>query len=321
MFKSARTILQRRTARPEVGDAKASPSIGQTRRGCEWPFVALAVAFALFWPSPACADDLEAQQLFRGAEQAFDAQDYARAAQLFEEANRHAPHPSVLFNAAVSWDHAGELARAANDYRAALEVEGLSAAQTEESERRLAALSERLGYVQIAKPLGGLVSVAHIEREPVPARFYLDPGDYEVVLESASGIRSTTSIEVAPGQTLKVALDEVEVPEAEPEAQPEPEPEALPAPPVSTTQETLGWVTLGVGAVAAGVAVYFGTEAMSAQDLYLDQRSSGASPDVQSPLRRDAVDAQVRTNATWVGAGVASGLGVVLLLSSPTFEF
>lgn len=283
----------------------------------------LSLAALLLLAPPVHADASEAQRLFDEAEAAFGAKAYRRAAELFEEANRHSSHPSVLFNAAVSWDHAGELARAANDYRAALEVEGLSAAQTEESERRLAALSERIGYVHIAKPVGGLVSVAHIEREPIPARFYLGPGDYEVVLESTDGSRSTTSIEVEAGQTLKVALDEPQKPPPPPSpAEPEPvRREAPPEPPPSPTQETLGWVGLGIGVVAAGVSAYLGTQALAARDTYQERIDEGAPRASRASARRDAVDAQMRTNVGWVGAGVATSVGVVLLLTSPTFEF
>lgn len=272
-----------------------------------WQTALLAVVLS---HRDAWADAEQAQRLFAEAEQAFDAEEYLRAAELFEQANHHAPHPSVLFNAAVSWDHGGELARAANDYRAALADEGLSPAQTEESEQRLAALAERLGYVQIAKPIGGLVSVAHIEREPIPARFYLNPGDYQVELETPDGRQSRTSIEVEAGQTLKVTLNEVEVrTEAPPPEQPPP-----PPPPPSSTQETVGWVGVSVGAVVAGLAVYFGTQALAAQDAFLKQRDDAT-------LRQNAVDAQVRTNVAWVGAGIAGGVGTVLLFTSPTFEF
>jgi hypothetical protein len=271
-----------------------------------------SLVLALTVPRVARADNEEAQQLFGQAEAAFDKGEFARAAALFERAYRHAPHPSVLFNAAVSWDHAAELARAANAYHAALQEEGLSAAQTEESERRLSALGERLGYVLVAKPIGGLLSVGHLEREPIPVRFYLAPGDYEVKLEVPDGRTSATSIEVEPGQTLKLTLDAVEVPTPVP-TEPKVPPEPPPAPP-SRTQETIGWIAIGVGVVGAGVAAYLGTEALSAQDAYLAEQTSAS-------LRESAVNAQVRTNVAWAGAGVFGGLGVVLLLTAPTVEF
>lgn len=272
----------------------------------------LVVLGALGWAELGWADAGEAQQLFDEAERAFDAEEYARAADLFEQANRHAPHPSVLFNAAVSWDHAAERARAANAYRAALAGEGLNAAQTEESERRLSALGEQLGYVLVARPVGGLVTVGNIRREPIPARFYLEPGDYQVELETPEGRNSATSIEVEPGQTLKVALDAVEIPTAVPVEPREPVEPSPPAP--SQVQETIGWIGIGIGTVAAGVAVYFGTQALAAQDAYLADTTSAT-------LRSRAVDAQLRTNVAWAGAGITGGLGVVLLLTSPTVEF
>lgn len=282
-----------------------------------WIALLCGAPLVLLAPS-AQADELEARAAFEQAEAAFEAGEFVRAAELFQKANQQAPHPSVIFNAAVSWDHAGEIARAATAYSAALQNEGLTPEQSEESERRLATLVERLGYVQIAKPIGGLVSVDHIAREPIPARFYLSPGSYEVKLETPDGQRTTTSIGVSASETLKVSLNPMAVAPLPPPEVIEPEPLPLP-PPVeprqpSSTQRTLGWISIGVGAVAAGAAIYLGSEFDSKRDQFRQDRSNAG-------LRQDAADARTQMLIATGGAGVAGGLGLVLLLTAPTIEF
>lgn len=276
----------------------------------------LVLLGVLLAPALAFADQGEAQRLFAEAEAAFEAGDYEQAARLFEQANRHAPHPSVLFNAAVSWDYAKRFDRAATDYSLALQDDGLSADQSEESERRLDALGERLGYVQIAKPVGGLVSVAHIEREPIPARFYLEPGAYQATLETPDGQNTTTTISVEAGQTLKVTLNTVAVPPPEPQVAPPPPPPPPPPPKEapSSAQRTAGWISIGVGVAAAGVAIYLGTEALNAQDRFLNDTTNRG-------LRNEATQRQTQTNIAWGGAGLAGGLGLVLVLTAPPVEF
>ena len=60
---------------------------------------------------PAAPDKKTAGERFREAEAAFLAGDFVRAGGLFEEANRLAPHPSALWNAARAWQRAATRAR------------------------------------------------------------------------------------------------------------------------------------------------------------------------------------------------------------------
>src|SRR5690606_11446710 len=142
----------------------------------------------------------QAANLFAAAEAAFAKQDYERAARLFERANDKAPHASAAYNAAVSYDYAKKRARAADAYQLALTLANLEPAQSAQAEQRLAELGLQLGYVHIAKPVGGLATVGRIERQPIPLRFYQEPGAYTIELETPEGEKTSTQVVVVGGQ-------------------------------------------------------------------------------------------------------------------------
>jgi tetratricopeptide (TPR) repeat protein len=258
--------------------------------------------------------------LFARGEEAYAASHFTQAAELFEQADAESPHPSAVYNAAVCWEQAGELARAADGYLEALGRGGLEERQAKDSETRLAALKGRLGFIQITKPVGGLASVAHKQREPIPARFYLAPGDYQVLLEDTSGATSLTPVVAVAGETLRVELSLP--PPSEHSDEPKlPEPPvipALPEEPHTPASRVLGWVGVALGLAAGGAAVYMGTEALAARDRYSDAHNS---PRQRNEARDRAIDLQLGTNIAWGGATIFGGTGLVLLLASPTWEF
>jgi len=72
---------------------------------------------------PTATQDREAaQQKAREGMEAFDAGRFLDAARLFEEAQALFPHPSNLFNAAKAWEKAAEYQKAADAYRAYLDL-------------------------------------------------------------------------------------------------------------------------------------------------------------------------------------------------------
>ena len=133
-------------------------------------------------PHPANAVEL-AKQRFQEATEAYQDGRYSAAASLFEAADRLMPHASTRYNAATAWEQAGEDARAATGYEAALALESLDPARRKTARERLAGLGKRLGRIHIREPLGALVTVDHVQREPVPLTFYLRPGSYEIQAE------------------------------------------------------------------------------------------------------------------------------------------
>jgi tetratricopeptide (TPR) repeat protein len=262
-----------------------------------------------------------ASRLFAQGEQEFAAAHFVEAAHLFEEADAQAPHPKAVFNAAICWDQAGELARAADGYLEALGRGGLDEKQSMEAEARIDALRGQLGFIQITKPVGGLATVAHKQREPVPTRFYLSPGEYKVLLESAEGSSSETPITAIAGETLRVELTPPATEPATGNAQPALPPQETPAkdsPPQWPATRVLGWVGVGLGVVAAGAAVYMGSQARDEKRRYQD---SELTPHERNEALDRAGDMQLGTNLAWAGAGVLGGAGLVLVLVSPRWEF
>lgn len=270
-------------------------------------------------PSAAATADSEvtdsaatkAAAAFSRAEEAFAQGNYGDAARAFDLADRLLPHASVIFNAAVAWDHAGDSPRAATNYKRAIDREGLSEAQAAQARKRLVELGERLVYVHITQPLGTNVSVAHVQNETIPTRFFLEPGNYELTLEEGP-LRRVEQLAVAPGKSAQFELDPLLAPPSQRGAAP-PTPREPTNP--NAAQEVSGWVLLGVGVVAAGAAVYMGQEAVVARDEYF---KSGRQ-DRDSYNR--AFNLRLGSNVATAGAGVVGATGLVLLLTAPTIRF
>ncbi|HVZ31360.1 MAG TPA: hypothetical protein VG963_02985 [Polyangiaceae bacterium] len=265
---------------------------------------------------PANATEL-AKQRFQEATEAYQEGRYSAAASLFEAADRLMPHASVRYNAATAWEQAGEDARAATGYEAALGMDSLDPARRKTAQERLAGLEQRLGRIQIREPLGALVTVDHVQREPVPLTFYLRPGSYEIQAEYR-GAETRTSLQISAGQDREIQLD---LPAAVEPPQPvEPTQITLPPnppPPVDSwsNQKTWGWVGIGAGVALSGAAIFFGVKALNARDRY------SASKNTDAAARQDAADLRLATNLLWGGAALAGSTGLVLLLTAPGIEF
>jgi tetratricopeptide (TPR) repeat protein len=279
-------------------------------------------------PSPTNSTDL-ARQRFQEATEAYREGRYATAASLFEAADRLAPwvcadarcaqlHASTRYNAATAWDQAGEAARAATGYESALALETLDAGRRQQADERLELLRQTLGRVSIQQPVGAFITVDHMQRAPVPAVFYLRPGNYDIAVDY-EGEGSVTHTQVAGGKAHEITLD---LPASSQPAAIEPPagaltPDPVPAPPTDSgaTQKTLGWIGVGAGVALSGAAIIFGVRALSARDRYDDSGHTDAA------ARDEAADLRLATNVLWGGATLAGATGLVLLLTAPTVEF
>jgi hypothetical protein len=269
--------------------------------------------------------EAQAANLFALAESAFAARDYERAAHLFLRADAKAPHASVMYNAAVSWDYAGKRAPAADSYQTALERDGLTPQQQAQAEKRIDELGKYLGLVHVAKPVGGIASVERMQRRTIPFQFFQEPGSFRVELETAEGAKTTTDITVLPGQTLRLELNPVEsekslaipIPsQTRPVNTPPAPPPELPRDEgPSSTQEVIGWVGIGIGIIAAGAATYWGLQVLDKRDAFVEGGQTDAD------LRSDGLDLRTRSNIGWVSSAVTGATGLTLVLTSPTFRF
>jgi len=103
---------------------------------------------------------------------------------------------------------------------------------------------------------------------------------------------------------------------------PEPEPPAPPPftePPASPNESsataTVGWVSLATGVALSGTAIFLGTRFLAAKSDYEDREPSSRS------ARERAATLRTWTNVAWGGAALTGGVGLALLLASPTIEF
>jgi len=275
----------------------------------------LLVTLALVVVAPPAPEARSQTQEARAAEldaagrDAFRRGDFAGAGKSFDEADRLAPHAELRYNAALAWDRAGDFARAADGYEGALGRGGLDAERSKRAGARLAAMKERLAYVRVPAPLGGVLSTAHLTRAPIPVSFHLVPGEHIVRVERADGqvISRTISVRAGEISTLELGAEGAEpipVPATGARATP-PEPDNR----APTSPATIGGiVALGGAAVFTGGAIYFGVDTLRARDEY----------DESGHQKADARDRGVRSRAlanVAIGASfLCTGVGVYLLI-------
>src|SRR6185503_17459238 len=209
-----------------------------------------------------------AREKFVEASAAHERGDFQNAARLFEEAYRIVPRAAVKYNAGISWDRTGDHVRAADAYESALDMGGLEEQEAVEARERLGALKRELGYVSIDEPVGGVATIAHVERATVPVRLHVMPGTYHLRVESA-GRSAEQDVRAGAGEVVDVRL-----------ALP-----ALPQPPAAVTKAALppaprkdrpehrssgpspwAWVGIGGGVALSGLAIFLGVRALDERD-------------------------------------------------------
>jgi hypothetical protein len=212
------------------------------------------VAVALIAATPARADDAQtAARLFREGKAAFDDHDYRHAAERFEEAYATVPHPSPLWNAARSWERAGDTARATELFLTYAErwPEGPDIAAAREAFGRL---QQTVGWLELPSaqwPEGITVDGVAVKGP----RAFVTPGAH--VVEGRRGTRiARASVEVAARERkeVRLALEEEHAAVPPPPAL-APAPQAAPPPEAPPARH--GWSPVVVY-VTGGVAVFGG---------------------------------------------------------------
>ncbi len=93
-------------------------------------------------------EEERAMRLFRAGQALYEAGEFVRAAEAFEEAYRIASRPLLLFNAYVAWRDGGRFERAASALRAYLETTPSNEAGRGALERRLSRLEARIAEIE-----------------------------------------------------------------------------------------------------------------------------------------------------------------------------
>jgi tetratricopeptide (TPR) repeat protein len=273
-------------------------------------FAPLLVAAALVAASNARAQERAsvAAQLFEAAAAASIRGDHAAAATAFEQAYRLGPRGATIFNAALSWEAAGKLERAADAYAHALAHTDLAADARERAEQRLTEYRPELGLLVIEAAPGLTFDIAHVTSAKAPVEVHVVPGSYKVVIRDAEGVLAERDVTLAKGERLGLDLRGKLAPRVR-EAPRAPAPKPAES---AVSTETAGYVVLGTSALAAGAAIYLGLSALAARDEFVESGETNADAHDRADRLRTF------TNVAWIGAGVLAVTGGVLVLVSPS---
>lgn len=255
-----------------------------------------------------------ARRSFEQGEQAFEAGDFALAAKAFEEAYRIAPHYAPLWNAARSWERAGEATRAANGYAKYLRLAPADAPDRDSANAALGALAQKLGRIEVHA--AGIEAVRIDDELLDGATVYVHPGMHVIEGQTERGtIRRTEMVEA--GGVRSVALvepktdEEVEVQAKAPEPRRLP-PRTVPITSQSRPDQAPSWfgpaaiVTGGFTIVSASLLAWSGVDTLSARQEF------DAAPTAEK--LEAGKEKQLRTNL-FIGATVVSGVATGVFLS------
>jgi hypothetical protein len=176
-----------------------------------------STAFCLFFTTAAVAQgkagDKEirnrAEQYFARGEILFESGDFAKAAEAFLLAYETLPHPSVLLNAAMSYERAENLPQAILVYEKYLLTIQEEGSEDEEVEKRLEALNGKVCKLAISAECENekcRILVDGIERGETPVAVTVMPGTHKIEAMEAGELASIKYVLVAPGEVLSVNL-------------------------------------------------------------------------------------------------------------------
>jgi len=183
--------------------------------------VSAVLGFAPGVQAAANETDKLAARTFSEGQAAFKAGDFRLAAERFEAAWRLKPHHSPLWNAARSWEAAGEPARAANLYDRFLRDAPPGSKDRNRATTFLKQAGEKLGRLLLHAE--GLTDL-RVDKKPVEeGTIYVDPGEHLVEAHAGEATVSENARLVA-GSTVSVFLKP-------------PPPAAPPPPPPQVTEK------------------------------------------------------------------------------------
>jgi hypothetical protein len=248
-----------------------------------------------------------ASQSFREGQAAFARHNFAAAAAAFEQAARFELHPSPLLNAEEAWEKAGELVHAAQDCDAVLALPDAQPRYRSEATHRLDALAPKIATLELRGPRTVTVRVDSSSEIRLPARHRLSPGSHTLsVTDLNSSGTQTRTVDLRPGESQ---ILDFTPPAPAPETLNPPAPAPAKPTPANGGPPAATWLSFGVAAASAGVAVVFGLLTNTAQsDFNADPTESNAST-----FRRD----KLVTNVAWGIAAAGAIAGVVFWLTAP----
>jgi len=277
---------------------------------------------------PSDADRAAARAIAQEGQWAFNAKDYAVAAERFARADSLVHAPTLLLALARSQVQLGKLVEAHENYARILRenvAPGSPKPWTrayEDAAKEIDAVAARLPWIVI-RVTGASAPDVTIDGSPVPpaaldVRRPVNPGRHELRASAAGykAVKRTFTIAEGKGTTIEIDLDTEPPPRTAPAA---PAPAA--AQPQGTTRSpwtSAGYAALGIGAAGLVVGGIAGAK-------FLEKRSEleRSCPDSHcSPELGKTIDQyrQIGTISTvgFVAGAVGLATGAVLLLSAPS---
>jgi len=299
-------------------------------------FVACAVALALATPARAQEDDANknaARELAEQAAKAMEAEDWAKAQDLYQRAYALVPAPTLSLRHARALAKGGRWVEALEAYvrttRARLDASSSPAFReaVEQASSELAELRPRVPRaVVVVKGVdrkSSSLSVT-VDGRPLAAALIgvpapMDPGKHELIARTTDGreARATLEIQEKEEKSIELALPPAAEGAAEPSAPSAKADAKLSAP--SSAQRTWAFVALGVGAVGLGVGVTTGLMATSKHQSAEDSCPEGRCVEGSSGADDAEAFRNLRTLSTigYVVGAVGIGAGVTLWLTAP----
>jgi hypothetical protein len=296
---------------------------------------ALLIAVIVSLSLPAAAQDAHADKatartLFQDAGVAMEAQDYARATDLYARANALFPAPTSALGEARALVKLGRLVEASERYLALMNKplgddasEAFTRAVDDARSEREVVL-ERLPALLITREEGGGVSLdgKPLDAASLGVKRWVDPGKHRITVHVEGADDITREVEVTEGQVLPIDLTGVgdQLP-PEPEAAEAPRDAADPPQETSDTDQTqrnAGFSLIGVGGASIVVAIITGAAYLDATGT-IDDQCDDQLRCTQAGL--DAVDRGetlgIVNAVTLIGGIALVAAGVTLVLTSP----
>lgn len=242
-------------------------------------------------PPPTPESKKAAGLAFEKGNKAYQQGDFTGAAQAFEEAYGHVPHPDVLWNAARAWQRAGDLPRAATLYAIYLKDAPPDARDRKSAAKDLEKLAAKLGRLDLYAP--GVERIEIDDRPIMGQSAYVNPGSHVVRGRLKSGKVLTRTQAVERGDVASVALVD-ESSDQEPAGKPSSgdtakstmaaaadadvsarskAPDAAPTAFKKPLPPTVVFAGAGLTAVGLSLTIWSGADTLSALDTYNANRT------------------------------------------------
>lgn len=274
-------------------------------------------AIAIVWSSAARAQSVDAEALFRDAEQLEAAGQTDRACEAFAASNRAEPRAGTMIRLGQCRENQGRLASAWASYKESL-ARVKDPNKRAIAEAKVSALEPRLSSVTVRVPASSRVAGLQIARDRVildAGRWntaeFIDGGTYVITASAPGHAPWTETITIAP----EADRASVDVPRVAPIARArsvvEVAPSAPAAPPTGLSlRRKLALGVAGAAVVAAGAGVLIGR---SAQQLSDDAFALCRDPDVRCKDAGDAQDLLDRGHSRATIANIAYGVSGAVL--------